>query len=53
MALVAQGMTDAEIAGALGMARRTVGTHLTNAFNRLGVDNRAAAVAYAVRHDIA
>jgi DNA-binding NarL/FixJ family response regulator len=50
--LVADGKTDAEIADDLFIARRTVTSHLTSIFTKLGVDNRAAAAAYAIRHDL-
>ena len=50
--LVAEGLTDAEIANKLFVSRRTVTSHLTNIFNKLGVSARAAAVAHAARHGI-
>ncbi|MGW4339215.1 helix-turn-helix domain-containing protein [Rhodococcus koreensis] len=43
--LVAQGMSNREIADRLFIARRTVATHLENVFQKLGVASRAAAVA--------
>jgi DNA-binding CsgD family transcriptional regulator len=45
--LVAKGLTDAEVADRLFISRRTVTSHLTNIFNKLGVNARAAAVAAA------
>jgi len=45
MRLVADGLTNAEIAAALHVSPHTVRTHLTNIFERLGVSTRAAAVA--------
>ena len=42
--LVAQGMTDKEIAARLGMSPRTVTAHLGEAYARLGVSNRREAV---------
>ena len=40
--LVAQGMTNAEIAAKLGIRPRTVGTHLSNIYAAVGVPNRTA-----------
>lgn len=42
--LVGQGMTNAEIAAATGIAEGTVKRHLTHSFNKLGVTNRAQLV---------
>ncbi len=47
--LAAEGLTDALIAETLFIGRRTASTHLRNVFNKMGVNNRAAAVAVAVR----
>jgi DNA-binding NarL/FixJ family response regulator len=43
--LLATGNTDQEIASALGIAPRTVGTHLQHVYEKLEVHNRSAAVA--------
>ncbi len=51
--LVAAGKTDAEIAEALFLSKRTVGTHLTNILAKLDLANRAEAAAWAVRHGLA
>jgi DNA-binding CsgD family transcriptional regulator len=51
--LVAAGLTNREIAGRLVLSVRTVENHIASIFNRIGVDGRAAATAYAVRHDLA
>ena len=51
--LVAQGHTDREIAEALFISRRTATTHLTHILDKLGLDSRTAAAAYAVRHGLA
>jgi ATP/maltotriose-dependent transcriptional regulator MalT len=45
--LVAKGMTNREIAGALVLSEHTVARHLQNIFLKLGVSSRAAATAYA------
>ncbi|MEX1369022.1 MAG: helix-turn-helix transcriptional regulator, partial [Nannocystaceae bacterium] len=42
--LVGQGMTNAEIGRKLGISRRTVATHLENAYQRLDIHSRAALV---------
>ncbi len=51
--LVAAGKTDAEIAEALFLSKRTVGTHLTNLLAKLDLANRTEAAAWAVRHGLA
>jgi len=48
--LVAQGLTDAQVAEQLVISPRTVNTHLTSIYNKLGVDSRAAATRFAVEH---
>jgi DNA-binding CsgD family transcriptional regulator len=48
--LVAQGLTDAQVAERLVISPRTVNTHLTSIYNKLGVDSRAAATRFAVEH---
>jgi DNA-binding CsgD family transcriptional regulator len=42
--LVAAGHTNAQIARRLGISEGTVGTHLENIYERLGVSSRTAAV---------
>lgn len=46
---VAQGERSKEIALRLGISERTVKAHLASIYNRLGVDNRAAAIAMAAQ----
>jgi len=46
---VACGYRSKEIAVKLGITERTVKAHLTNIYNKLGVDSRAAAVAEAMQ----
>jgi DNA-binding CsgD family transcriptional regulator len=49
--LVAAGLTDAQVAEHLVISLRTVNTHLTSIYNKLGVSSRAAATRFAVeRH---
>ena len=50
--LVAEGLTDGDFADRLFISRRTVTTHVTSILNKFGVSSRAAAVAYAARHDL-
>jgi DNA-binding CsgD family transcriptional regulator len=51
--LLAQGRTNREIATTLVLSEKTVARHLTNIFNKIGVENRAAAVAFALRLNLA
>lgn len=49
--LVATGLTDAQVAELLVISLRTVTTHLTSIYNKLGVNSRTAATRFAVeRH---
>ena len=49
---VAQGERSKEIAFRLGITERTVKAHLASIYNRLGVDNRAAAIAVAAQRGV-
>jgi DNA-binding CsgD family transcriptional regulator/tetratricopeptide (TPR) repeat protein len=51
--LVAQGRTNREIAAALSLSENTVARHLTHILTRTGVENRAGAAAFALRHGLA
>jgi DNA-binding CsgD family transcriptional regulator len=51
--LVAAGRSNRQIAQELALSESTVAKHLTSIFNKVGVDNRAAAAAFAIRHDLA
>ena len=51
--LVAQGQSNREIARALQLSEKTVGRHLENLFDRVGVSSRSAAAAWAVRAGLA
>lgn len=51
--LVAAGQTNQQIAKNLVLSERTVANHLLHIFNKLGVENRAAAAAFAIRHGLA
>jgi predicted ATPase/DNA-binding CsgD family transcriptional regulator len=48
--LLAQGLTDAQIAEQLIISPRTVNTHLTSIYGKIGVSSRSAATRYAVDH---
>jgi DNA-binding NarL/FixJ family response regulator len=50
--LLAQGLTDAQIAEQLVIARRTVNWYLTSIYSKLGVSSRAAASRYALEHHL-
>ncbi len=50
--LVADGLSDAEIAVQLGIGKRTVGTHLTSVYNKFGVRSRTQAVREAQRRGL-
>jgi DNA-binding CsgD family transcriptional regulator len=51
--LLAEGRSNRAIAEALSISDRTVEHHVLHILNKLGVESRTAAVAYAVRHGIA
>lgn len=46
--LVAQGMTDAQVAEKLIISPRTVNWHLTSIYGKIGVSSRSAATRYAI-----
>jgi predicted ATPase/DNA-binding CsgD family transcriptional regulator len=50
--LVADGRTDREIAAQLFISHHTVMRHVSNILNKLGLESRSAAAAYAVRHNL-
>ena len=50
--LVSQGLSDTEVADRLIVSPRTVTTHLTSIYNKLGVNSRAAATRFAVEHHL-
>jgi DNA-binding NarL/FixJ family response regulator len=50
--LVASGYKNKEVAGTLTISERTVKTHLTNIFQKLGVRDRVGLVMYALRHGL-
>jgi NarL family two-component system response regulator YdfI len=52
LAAVARGERSKEIGLHLGLTKRTVETYLTTIYHKLGVDSRAAAVAFALEHHL-
>ena len=49
---MAQGLSDAQVAEQLVISPRTVNTHLTSVYNKLGVDSRTAATRVALEHHL-
>ena len=50
--LVAQGLSNAAIAEALGISRRTVTTHLDHIYTRLNINSRAALTRWLIERDL-
>ncbi len=50
--LLAQGLTDAQIAEQLIISPRTVNTHLTAIYGKIQVSSRSAATRYAIEHHV-
>jgi DNA-binding CsgD family transcriptional regulator len=50
--LVAEGLTDAEVANRLSISPRTVGQHLRSVYTKLNVPSRAAATRFAVERNL-
>jgi len=48
--LVAEGLTDAQVAEKLFISLRTVNAHLRSIYTKLGVGSRSAATRYAIEH---
>jgi two-component system, NarL family, response regulator LiaR len=50
--LIASGQNNQEIADSLGIGVKTVKTHVSNLFLKLGVGDRTQAAIYAIRHQL-
>ena len=50
--LVAQGLTNAQVAEQLVISPRTVDTHLKAIYSKIGVSSRSAATRYAMEHKL-
>jgi DNA-binding NarL/FixJ family response regulator len=53
LSLIADGRSNAEIAEHLVVSEATVKSHINHLFTRIGARDRAQAVTYAYRHDLA
>jgi len=51
--LVAQGLTDVQIAERLAISPRTINFHLTSMYRKIQVSSRSAATRYAIEHHLA
>lgn len=52
LALIAAGRSNRQIASKLVISERTVARHVSNIFMKLGVSSRAAATAFALKHEL-
>ncbi len=50
--LLATGRSNRDIAAALFLSEKTVEHHISRLYGKIGVENRAAATAYAIRHNL-
>ena len=51
--LMAQGLTNEQVAKQLVISPRTVNSHLTSIFSKIGVSSRGSATRYAIEHNLA
>jgi DNA-binding NarL/FixJ family response regulator len=52
LALLAQGLSNKEIAGVIWLSDRTVERHITSVYRKIGVGRRSEATAFALRHGV-
>ncbi|MDP9181772.1 MAG: LuxR C-terminal-related transcriptional regulator, partial [Actinomycetota bacterium] len=52
IALVARGLTNRDVAQHLVISEKTVASHVSHIFTKLGLTSRAAATAYAYQHGL-
>jgi len=52
LSVVAQGLTNEQVAERLVISPRTVDTHLTSIYSKIGISSRAAATRYAIKHHL-
>ncbi|HYO29105.1 MAG TPA: response regulator transcription factor, partial [Thermomicrobiales bacterium] len=52
LGLLAQGLSNKEIAAVLGLSERTVERHVTGLYRKIGVGRRSEATAFALRHGL-
>jgi DNA-binding NarL/FixJ family response regulator len=52
LALVAEGLTNRQVASRLTISEKTVASHLAHVFTKVGLQSRAAATAYAIAHGL-
>jgi DNA-binding NarL/FixJ family response regulator len=52
LGLVAQGLTNEQVAEQLVISPRTVNTHLTSIYGKIGVSSRSAATRYAMENQL-
>ncbi|WP_235934170.1 response regulator transcription factor, partial [Agromyces humi] len=50
LGLLAQGLSNKEIAGVMWLSDRTVERHITSLYRKIGVARRSEATAFALRH---
>jgi ATP/maltotriose-dependent transcriptional regulator MalT len=53
LGLVAEGLTNAQVAKRLFVSPRTVHRHLNSIYHKIGVNSRAAATRFAIEHNLA
>lgn len=53
LALLADGLSNAAIAGRLDVSEGTVEVHVSHILGKLGVENRSHAAAWAAKHNLA